>query len=80
MIIWLIPIAGPMAIAPLVIWATSQNAEGRVWRLIFITPTELAPAPVMTARDRILGDWGRIPEPLEIVVAGAANESISETV
>ena len=80
MIIWLIPIAGPMAIAPLVIWATSQNAEGRVWRLIFITPTELAPAPVMTARDRILGDWGRTPAPLEIVAAGAANESISETV
>ena len=64
MIIWLVPIAGPMIVAPLLIWATSQNAEHGVLRYIFMTPSELAPPEVMVMRDRILGEWGRLEAPL----------------
>jgi membrane glycosyltransferase len=58
MIIWLVPIAGPMIIAPVLIWATSLNAEhGTLAGYFFATPTEVTPAPVMQARDRILQAW-----------------------
>ena len=57
MIVWLIPIAGPMIVAPALIWATSQNGEQGWLRYLFVTPTELARAPVMLARDRIFGEW-----------------------
>ncbi|MDR3470152.1 MAG: glucans biosynthesis glucosyltransferase MdoH [Devosia sp.] len=60
MIVWLAPIAGPMLIAPIVIWATSQNAEHGVLRYLFTTPSELMPPEAMITRDRILARWGRL--------------------
>ena len=64
MIIWLLPIAGPMAVAPLLIWATSLSAERGAWQYLFMTPTEIEPTAVMVARGRILNEWARIEMPL----------------
>ncbi len=59
MIAWLLPIAGPMIISPLLIWATSYNAEHGVLRYFFLTPTEVQAAPVMIVREQILTEWQR---------------------
>jgi len=67
MIIWLIPIAGPMMIAPVLIWASSQSAEHGVLRYLFMTPSELSPPQVMVTRDRILAQWGKLETPLQDV-------------
>jgi membrane glycosyltransferase len=59
MIAWLLPIAGPMIISPVLIWATSSNAEGGKLRFLFLTPTEVHAAPVMIVREQILKEWQR---------------------
>jgi membrane glycosyltransferase len=64
MIVWLVPIAGPMLIAPVLIWATSQNAEHGALRYIFTTPSELAPPEAVVMRDRILARWGGLSVPI----------------
>ena len=69
MIVWLIPVAGPMIFAPLVIWGTSQNAESGWQHYLFATPPEFHPPTVMALRDQILSDWGR--------EAAAASEDVS---
>ncbi len=50
---WLVPVTGPMLLAPLVIWATSRPAQGR----LFQTPSEVTPPPVMQRHDQILARW-----------------------
>ena len=65
MVLWLIPIAGPMVIAPVLIWATSLSAERGLSRYLFLAPSELHPAPVMTSRDQILDRWEKLGDPLE---------------
>ena len=66
MLIWLLPIAGPMLIAPLLIWATSLNAERGAWRFPFTTPSERRAPAVVEARQRILGVWGQLDTPLPL--------------
>jgi len=46
-----------MIIAPVLIWATSLSAEHGFARALFLTPTEIAPAPVMATREQILQHW-----------------------
>ena len=65
MVVWLVPIAGPMVLAPFLIWGTSQNAEGRWLSYLFTTPQEGRPTPVMLARERVLGHWSALESPLE---------------
>ena len=74
MLFWLIPVAGPMIFAPVLIWATSQNAEHGIWRYIFMTPAELSPPPVMVTRNRILADWSRLESPLPELASLNATE------
>jgi len=63
-IFWLLPIAGPMIIAPVLIWATSLNAEHSIWPFVFQTYSETAPADVMVVRERILAEWERAGAPI----------------
>jgi membrane glycosyltransferase len=72
MIAWLVPIAGPMVISPLLIWFTSRNAETGWARYFFMTSTEEHKAPVMVVRDRILGQWGQVAAPFETLSVPAA--------
>jgi len=68
MIVWLIPVAGPMIVAPWLIWGSSQNAETGVRRYFFATPPASEPPVVMALRDRILTDWGRAEDAAEMSV------------
>ena len=72
MIVWLIPVAGPMIFAPLVIWGTSQNAESGWQHYLFATPPEFHPPTVMALRDQILNDWGREADVASEDVSGTA--------
>ena len=74
MIVWLIPIAGPMVIAPLLIWATSLNAERGFGHYIFATPNEQRPTPVMRARERILSGWAGIEMPVPDIAPEAMSK------
>jgi membrane glycosyltransferase len=71
MIIWLAPIAVPMLIAPVLIWATSQNAERGLASYFFATPAEERPSPVMLDRERIMAAWGALPDPFPLPPAEA---------
>jgi membrane glycosyltransferase len=75
---WLLPIAVPMAIAPLLIWGTSQNAEGGFWRYLFLTPTEREAAPVMTAREKTFAEWQETT-PEEVLLQNLAVDRATET-
>ncbi|EYD72348.1 glucans biosynthesis glucosyltransferase MdoH [Limimaricola hongkongensis] len=55
---WLIPVAGPMIAAPLVIWATSLPS-----RALFAVPSETRPDPILARQDAIMADWSRGPAP-----------------
>jgi membrane glycosyltransferase len=59
MLIWLIPIAGPMILSPWLITASSRNAQRSILGYVFATPSEFAPSPILAERDRILEIWGR---------------------
>ncbi|TQS71396.1 glucans biosynthesis glucosyltransferase MdoH [Rhodobacteraceae bacterium] len=53
LLLWLSPVGVPMVLAPFIISVTSRTATG----MLFTTPTERAPAPVMVLHDRILNIW-----------------------
>jgi membrane glycosyltransferase len=75
MIAWLVPIAGPMAISPLLIWLTSQNAERGLASWLFRTPTEFHAAPVMEVRDRIFAAWDRRDSGVPLVSRSAGKKA-----
>jgi membrane glycosyltransferase len=75
MIAWLVPIAGPMAISPLLIWLTSQNAEHGLASWLFKTPTEFRAAPVMEVRDRVLAAWARGEDSVPVVNLPAGSKA-----
>jgi len=81
MIAWLVPIAGPMVISPLLIWFTSRNAETGWARYFFMTIAEERPAPVMVVRDHILEQWGQaeafFPELVELAPEPAEKLPVS---
>jgi membrane glycosyltransferase len=80
MIAWLVPIAGPMVISPLLIWATSRNAEHGVLHYLFTTPAELDPAPVMISREEILARWSRGEASVPLVGPAPAKAQQTEAV
>jgi membrane glycosyltransferase len=72
---WLLPIAIPMLIAPLLIWGTSQNAERGLAGYLFRTPAEVEPAAVMKSRDEIFAAWQQTtPEAVLLDLMTADNE------
>lgn len=62
---WLLPVAGPALVAPLVIWASSRGGERPVSSWFFSTATERAPSPVIVEADAILAQW-RQTEPMPV--------------
>lgn len=53
LILWMLPVGLPMALAPLIIWWTARPARpGR-----FAVPEDQSLPPVVAAHDRILGEW-----------------------
>lgn len=62
---WLLPVAGPALVAPLVIWASSRGGERPVSSWLFSTATERAPSPVIVEADAILAQW-RQTEPMPV--------------
>lgn len=62
---WLLPVAGPALVAPLVIWASSRGGERPVSSSLFSTATERAPSPVIVEADAILAQW-RQTEPMPV--------------
>ncbi|MEO5806275.1 glucans biosynthesis glucosyltransferase MdoH [Devosia sp.] len=55
--LWILPAMLPMVAAPLLIGAGSRTARHGRRTILFDTPTEQAPAPVMLERERILARW-----------------------
>jgi membrane glycosyltransferase len=54
---WLLPVALPMILAPgIIAWTSRTSGSG-----LFVTPTDLAPAPVMLLQDSILATWQGAP-------------------
>ncbi|MGR3592841.1 MAG: glucans biosynthesis glucosyltransferase MdoH [Limimaricola soesokkakensis] len=54
---WLIPVAGPMIAAPLVIWATSLPC-----RALFAVPSETRPDPILDQQDEVLAAWAPLSD------------------
>ncbi|MBR9819988.1 MAG: glucans biosynthesis glucosyltransferase MdoH [Rhodobacteraceae bacterium] len=61
--LWLLPVCGPMLLAPVLIWASSQPLEG--W--LFRTPEESSPPPVVALWRVIHARW-----------TGAASEGLQD--
>lgn len=55
-VIWLLPVAVPAMLAPVIIWATSQG-RAKVDALLFGTVAEREPAPIMIENERVLAEW-----------------------
>ncbi|MCZ8336003.1 MAG: glucans biosynthesis glucosyltransferase MdoH [Rhodobacteraceae bacterium] len=53
LVLWLMPVALPMVLAPLMISWSSRPSRS----LLFTTETEITPAPVMRLHDAILARW-----------------------
>jgi membrane glycosyltransferase len=51
--LWLLPVAGPMILAPLVILWSGRPADGSVWTI----PEETAPGGVIALHNEILRRW-----------------------
>lgn len=60
---WLLPVAGPALLAPLVIWATARGGDRPVSTWLFSTANERAPSPIIVEADAILASW-RATEPV----------------
>ncbi len=54
---WLLPVAGPMIAAPLVIWATSLPC-----RALFSVPSETCPDPILARQDEALDRWAPLTD------------------
>jgi membrane glycosyltransferase len=67
---WLLPVALPAIGAPLLIAATSRGVTSRK-PILFTTPSESAPAPVIIEQQRIFLSWTQQgPAPAEPAIAG----------
>lgn len=53
---WLLPVAVPAMVAPLIIWATSHGSA-RPDTMLFGTVSERAPAPILLEHARVLAEW-----------------------
>ena len=60
---WLLPVAGPALLAPLVIWATARGGDRPVSTWLFSTANERAPSPIIVEANAILASW-RATEPV----------------
>lgn len=60
---WLLPVAGPALLAPLVIWATARGSDRPVSTWLFSTANERAPSPIIVEANAILASW-RATEPV----------------
>lgn len=60
---WLLPVAGPALLAPLVIWATARGSDRPVSTWLFLTANERAPSPIIVEANAILASW-RATEPV----------------
>jgi membrane glycosyltransferase len=58
---WVSPAVLPMIVAPLLIAASSRAKTSALPHLLFTTPTELAPTPIIIERNRILATWSVQP-------------------
>ncbi len=65
---WLLPVAGPAVIAPVIIWATSMGDGSWARGRLFTSRAEHAPSPVMAENIRILAAWQN-DMPLEVSAA-----------
>jgi membrane glycosyltransferase len=69
LVLWLLPVALPMCLAPVVIAWTSQDSRTG----LMAVPSELAPSPVIGRHADILRAWtGMTPLPAPADPAGAA--------
>ncbi len=68
LVLWLLPVALPMVFAPVLIsWSSKPGRSG-----VFVTPTDIAPAPVMGLQAAVLQRWNLAPAPLaETAAVGA---------
>ncbi len=55
-VLWLLPVAVPAMLAPVIIWATSHG-RAKVDALLFGTVAEREPAPIMRENERVLAEW-----------------------
>lgn len=65
LVLWLLPVALPMVLAPVLIaWSSLPSRTG-----LFLTPTEMTPAPVMERQEQVMTRWHMIAAPLPEQVA-----------
>ncbi len=69
LVLWLMPVALPMCLAPVVIaWSSRESRSG-----LMVVPSELAPSPVIGRHEDILRVWtGAAAMPAPAALAGAA--------
>lgn len=54
---WLLPVAVPALLAPVIIWASSLGEEQADKAWLYAAPSELAPTPIIAEADAILVQW-----------------------
>lgn len=60
---WLLPVAGPALLAPVVIWAMARGGDRPVSTWLFSAPSERATSPIIREANAILASW-RATEPV----------------
>ena len=65
LVLWLLPVALPMVVAPVLIaWSSLPSRSG-----LYLTPTELVPTRVMELQDEVMTRWHMVAAPLPEQVA-----------
>ena len=54
---WLLPVAAPALLAPVIIWASSQGEDDAVSSWLYSAPSERAPSPIIGEAEAILAHW-----------------------
>lgn len=73
MLFWLVPVAIPMVLAPILIWHTSKPLGDE----LYLTPEEISPSSIVADRQHILAAWSGAPVAADTGPAGAKGGTLT---